>query len=137
MGFIVSINKSMLDHIFGKATYVPPTSFYVGVSSTLPSANGGNITEPTDPAYVRKLTTTADWDAATSSDPATSVNNSDIVFAPASEDWFAGAEILYVVLFTANSGGTMIAFGSFARGKAIYDLDSFTIGAGKLNVSLA
>ncbi len=136
MGFSRSVRRNLLDHLLGKSAYSPPSTFYIGVSLTLPTSGGSNITEPTDSAYERQSTNAVDWDNATDTDPALSISNTDILFAQATEDWFSGAVIPYVVIFDSLSGGNFIGFGYYARAKSVYADDILTLEAGKVQLGL-
>ena len=47
-----SANK-INDRLFGATAYTPPTTYYLGVSTTSVGANGTGATEPSDTAYAR------------------------------------------------------------------------------------
>lgn len=136
MGFSRAVRRGLLDHFFSKTSYTPPTSFYVGVSSTIPTSTGGNLTEPLDPGYSRQATLAVNWDATLDADPVVAKNNIQVAFAQATEDWFNGSPIQSVVLFDAASGGNMIAFGQYARAKSVYQDDILVMEVGKIFVSI-
>lgn len=137
MGYGRVVRRALLDHFFGKATYVPPTTFYIGVSSLQPTSIGNNVAEPwSDTAYARQLTAPADWSTATDNDPAVCSNLNPIAFSQAITDWLSGADIGYAVMYDAATGGNFLGYGAFARSKNILADDSLTIAAGKLLVSL-
>lgn len=131
-----SVRRSLLNHLFGKITYTRPTNIFVGISSTLPTSTGNNVTEPLDVAYARKSTAPADWDVATDADPAAVINNVQIDFAIATADWLSGVLLPYVVLYDAVSGGSFLGYGEFSRPKSIYIDDQMSIKAGRIIVGL-
>jgi len=137
MGLARQIRRNMLNHFFNKSTMAQATVFYVGVSLTLPTSVGGNVQEPIDPIYARKAIVSSGWAAATDADPATITNTGTVTFAQASQDWFAGQDIPYVVLYSSLTGGTFYGFGEFARPKPIYNSDIMTVQPGKLAIALS
>lgn len=137
MGLSRAIRRSLLNHFFNKASLSPATTFYVGVSLTLPTSTGQNVLEPTGGGYARQLTVPADWNTATDADPAAIVNNKIITFPQATADWYTGAEIPYVVLYSAVTGGTFYGFGEFSRPKPVYIEDILTVNPGKLAITLS
>jgi hypothetical protein len=136
MGSGRTVRRALLDHFFGKATYTPPTTFYIGLSNTQPTSLGNNVNEPADAAYDRILTAPADWSAASDADPAVSSNLNPVAFSTATVDWLGGADIGYAVMYDALTGGNFLGYGSFARSKNILVDDTLTIAAGKLLVNL-
>lgn len=74
------MNK-ILNHVFGgsgsaSASYVPLTTWYLGLSTTEIGVTGSNVTEPSDPSYARVAITNtkANWTTATSASLATSAS---------------------------------------------------------------
>lgn len=137
MGLSRAIRRSLLNHFFNKATYSPTSAFYIGVSLTLPTSVGNNVTEPTGGAYARQLTVPANWNLATDADPAAVVNNSTITFPQATADWFSGQDIPYIVIYSALTSGTFYGFGEFVRPKPVFLDDILVINPGKVAVSLS
>lgn len=123
----------LLDAQVGKTAYTLPT-IYVGLSSTVPTIAGTNVTEPSGGAYARVATTAATWAAAASG--ATS-NALAITFPAASADWLAGANLAYGVLYDAASAGTLRSFGTIAVPKSILSGDTATIAIGDLDITLS
>ena len=44
--FTTYLDDAIVNQIFGGVAYTPPANIYIGLSSTLPTVAGGNITEP-------------------------------------------------------------------------------------------
>lgn len=53
MAVTYSLSNQVMDFLFGKVTYTPPTIWYLGVSTTSIQQDGTGSTEPTDTAYAR------------------------------------------------------------------------------------
>lgn len=135
-GFVNSVRKALLDHYFGKSVLTAPT-IYVGLSSTTPTASGGNVTEPTEGGYARKATAASDWNVATSADPAELTNANNITFDAATESWAAGADLTYGILFDAPTAGNVIGYGRLEIAKKFLSGDVPQISAGNLKVQLS
>jgi len=122
--------NEILDHIFGKGTYTPPSNIYVALSTTDPTDSGSGISEPSGGSYARKSTAPADWDAAVSG---TVDNANAITFVEATGSWGA---ITHFALYDALTGGNMLAHGALTTSKIIDDGDVASFAAGDLDVSL-
>lgn len=133
MGISTYLSNKLLDHQVGKAAYTMPT-VYVALSSTLPTAGGTNITEPSGGSYARVATSAATWNTA--SGGATS-NALAITFPAATADWLSGANLAYGCLFDASSGGNFLGWGALAVPKDILSGDTATIPAGDLDITLS
>jgi len=119
----------ILDHLFGKGAYTPPT-IYVGLSTANPVDSGGGLAEPSGNSYARKVTAEGDWNAASSG----AIDNANAIeFAEASGAW---GTITHFALFDALSGDNMLAYGILAQPKPIDDGDTARFAAGDLDVSL-
>ena len=43
MPFVDTVEQALLNHILTDSTYTPPTTLYIGLSSTTPTDAGGNV----------------------------------------------------------------------------------------------
>ena len=119
----------ILDHIFGKVNYTPPT-IYVGLSTSEPLDDASGLAEPIGNAYVRVETSASDWNAATDS----SLDNAnDIIFPKATGNW---GTITHFALFDSSTGGNMLAHGALSQSKVVDSLFTAIFDAGDLNISL-
>ena len=121
--------NEILDHIFGKGSYTPPT-IYVGLSTADPTDDGSGLAEPTGNAYARVSTLAADWNVASGG---ALDNANDITFSEATGSW---GTITHFALFDAATGGNMLAHGALIASKAIGSGDTAKFAAGDLDVSL-
>jgi len=121
--------NEILDHIFGKGSYTPPT-IYVGLSTADPTDDGSGLAEPTGDAYARVSTLAANWSVASSG---ALDNANDITFPEATGSW---GTITHFALFDAATGGNMLAHGALSASKAIGSGDTAKFAAGDLDVSL-
>jgi hypothetical protein len=128
-GFSDYWENKILDHIFGKGSYTPPT-IYVGLSTADPTDDGSGLAEPSGNGYARVQTSACDWNAASNG----SLDNAgDITFAQASGSW---GTITHFALFDAATAGNMLAHGTLCQSKAIGESDTARFEAGDLDISL-
>ena len=119
----------ILDHLFGKGAYTPPT-IYVGLSTADPGDDGTGLSEPSGNGYARKVTAASDWDAASGG---AMDNANTIEFAEATGNW---GTVTHFALFDAATSGNLLAHGSLTQSKTIDDGDTARFAAGDLDVSL-
>ena len=128
-GFSDYWENKILDHIFGKGSYTPPT-IYVGLSTADPTEDGSGLAEPSGNGYAREQTSASDWNAASNG----SLDNAgNITFAQASGNW---GTITHFVLFDAATAGNMLAYGILSQSKSISESDTARFQAGDLRISL-
>jgi len=128
-GFSDYWENKILDHIFGKGSYTPPT-IYVGLSTADPTDDGTGLAEPSGNAYARVQTSTSDWNAASNG----SLDNiNDITFDLATGNW---GMITHFALFDAATAGNMLAHGALSQSKAIGESDTARFEASDLQISL-
>src|SRR5512142_2447441 len=96
--------NTILDHLFGKGSYTPPTLF-VGVSTSDPGEDGSGLQEPIGGNYARAQTAAADWDAAANGALA---NAERIDFNQATGSW---GTLTHFALFDAAAAGHLVAYG--------------------------
>ncbi len=95
------------------------TGAYVALFTVAPTATGGG-TECSGGSYARKQHLL--WNAATAAEPSVVTNNGQILFVTATGDW--GAVVAFA-LFSAVSGGTMLAYGTCSKTISSGDTASF------------
>lgn len=111
MAFSTYLADALVNEVFGGVNFVPPTTLYIGLSSTLPTVAGGNITEPTigTNGYARASATNN-----TTNFPSTSSNNKSngiaITFPTSTGAWLAAASLGYLFFSDAASGGNILGF---------------------------
>ncbi len=121
--------NEILDHLFGKGSYTPPT-IYVGLSTADPTDDASGLAEPSGGSYARVATTGADWNVASGG---AIDNTNDITFPEATGNW---GTITHFVLFDAASAGNMLAHGSVSASKTIGSGDTAKFAAGDLDITL-
>ena len=128
-GFSDYWENKILDHIFGKGSYTPPT-IYVGLSTADPTDSGSGLAEPSSNGYARVQTSASDWNAATNG----LLNNAgNITFNQATGNW---GTITHFALFDAVTAGNMLAHGELSQSKSISESDTAKFEASDLDISL-
>lgn len=121
--------NEILDHLFGKGVYTPPT-IYVGLSTADPLDTAAGLAEPSGDNYARVQTAAGDWNLAADG----AIDNANAVtFPEATGDW---GTITHFALFDAESGGNMLGHGSLTTPKPIDTDDTAEFAAEVLNVTL-
>lgn len=121
--------NKILDHLFGKGNYTPPT-IYVALSITVPTDAGGNVTEPSENGYERKATIAADWNVAVNG---LIDNANDLAFPEATGPW---GTVTHFVLYDALTGGNALAWGALGASKTIDSGETTRFAPGDLDTSL-
>ena len=128
-GFSNYWENKILDHVFGKGSYAPPT-IYVALSTADPLDDASGLSEPSGNGYARVQTSASDWSPASGG----SLNNAgDITFGAATGSW---GTITHFALFDAATGGNMLAYGALNQSKAIGGSNTPIFEAGDLDISL-
>lgn len=135
-GFTDIAEQKILDHFFTDPAWVPPATWYVGVSSTPILDDGTGATEPSGGAYARIATTAADWSAAASTAPAAKTNTANLSFPMATADWLAGVSLTYFGIWDAATVGNVYCAGPLTIARPILNGDTATFSAGLLVVRL-
>jgi hypothetical protein len=126
------LEDEILDHIFGKGAYTPPT-IYVALSTADPTDDGTGMAEPSGNGYLRVQTAAADWDPASGG----ALDNANAIEFPQASGGSWGT-ITHFALFDATKavGGNMLAHGALSASKTIADGDTARFSAGALDVTL-
>lgn len=126
--------NEILDHLFGKGSYTPPT-IYVGLSTADPLDDASGLAEPSGGSYARVQTAAADWTAAGAGDldDGELENAEPIEFVEATGEW---GTITHFALFDAETDGNMLAHGELTASKIVGTGDTARFAASSLSVSL-
>lgn len=132
MGFTDNLRDNLLDEVWGGSDYTPETDLYFGLSTTTPADDGTNVTEPTD-AYARvsKTNNLTNFPAATSGSKS---NGTDITFPEATGNW---GTVTHFTVYTAATGGTLLAFGALTTSKTIESGDTAKFAIGDMTITLS
>jgi hypothetical protein len=128
-GFADYWENKILDHIFSKGNYTPPT-IYIGLLTAEPNDDGSGLAEPSGNSYARVQTSAPDWNAAS----AGSLDNAgDITFPQATGSW---GTITHFALFDAAAGGNLLAYGTLNQSRTIDASDIVQFSSGEMDISL-
>lgn len=123
-GLSNTIENDLLAHLVGKTAWTMPSSVYVALFTTIPADDGTGGVEVTGGAYARVLTSGATWTTPSAGAITTAAL---ITFPIATAGW---GTVTSVGLYTASSGGTLLAFGSLTSSVTVLSgqAPSFAIG---------
>lgn len=107
-----------------------PSKFYLGLSSSEPSIDGSNVTEPSSSAgyYRVELTSLSEPDNGVVS------NTSDVNFSESYEDW---GVITHFVIYDSQDGGNLLMFESLSQERTVEAATIMTVKTGGLKITLA
>jgi hypothetical protein len=121
--------NEILDHLFDKGTYAPPT-IYVALSTADPGEDGSGLDEPEGGGYARAATQPSDWNSATSG----LIDNAQAIeFNPATGNW---GTMTHFALFDAATGGNLLAHGSLTQPETVNASDNALFPPSDLQVTL-
>ena len=121
--------NAVLNHLFGKGSYMPSTVF-IGLSTSNPGEDGSGLNEPSGNNYARLQTAASDWSSASNG----ALANADTIdFNEATGNW---GTLTHFALFDAASAGHLVAYGALATSKAIGSGDTVRFAPGDLLVTL-
>lgn len=123
----------ILNGMFNDPAYTPPSTRYIGLSTTTPLEDGTNFTEPSGSAYARVATTAADWDAASGGAPSTKKNGAALTFPTATGSWGTAT---HFGIFDASSGGNVKNWGALTTSKAVGNGDTASFAAQQITLQL-
>ncbi|MEN6332804.1 MAG: hypothetical protein ABFE01_01000 [Phycisphaerales bacterium] len=121
--------NAVLNHLFGKGAYTPPT-IYVALSTADPGESGSGLDEPEGGGYARVATAVGDWNGANGG---LLDNASALVFGAATGGW---GTMTHFALLDAATGGNLLAHGSLATPKTVNATDTARFSPGDLEVTL-
>ncbi len=119
------LENELLDHICN-ASYTPPATVYLGLSTADPLDTGGGLAEPSGNNYARQSIA---FDAAASR----LINQtSTVTFPQATGTW---GTLTHYAIFDGPSGGNMLAHGSLSAPKVVVSGNTPSVAAGQCDVS--
>jgi hypothetical protein len=133
MAFTQYTCDKFLDELFGKTDFTAPTTIYVALSTTTPTATGTNVTEPSGSAYARVSVTnnTTNFPSASAGSKS---NGTTITFTTATGSW---GTVTYFVLYDASTSGNCIGFGALNTAQTVVNGDTLSFAASAMTIGLA
>jgi hypothetical protein len=135
------LEKNLLDHALGTASFTSPTTVYVGLflntsGNAATNLEAGTLTDevPTagSTAYARQSITFG----AASSPGGSASNDAVITFPTATADWNTVSHVAILDSGTAGAGNVLF-YGALDSSKEILVGDTFVIQAANLTITLA
>lgn len=125
----------IMGNLFRTATGTAlPTNYYIGLSSTAPTEEGGNVTEPSSSGtgYTR-----VQLSSLTTPENGVITNSAAISFPESLADWFsASSPAQYYVIYDAQSGGNLLMYNQLTTSRVIETNTIATIKASSLYLQL-
>ena len=125
MSFSDTFETHVLNYVFTSTSLTRPTAWYLALFTTNPG-DGDSGTEVSGGGYARQSVT-----FTTSGDTAS--NSAAVEFPTATADY---GTVSYVGVYTASSGGDLIAHAQLSSAKSIETGDVFRIPSGDLDITL-
>jgi len=106
MAFTYFLDNKLLDHIFGGVNYSVPTTLYFGLSTSTPTVEGTNVTEPVGNNYSRVAITNDTTNFSLASN-GIKYNNISITYPTSTGAW---GTVTHFVIYDALTGGNFLGF---------------------------
>jgi len=132
MPFTTFIDNKALGYLFGQTVWTQAT-LYFALSTTTPTGDGSNFTEPSTGAYGRVSYTNnaAGWANPPASK--TTSNKAIIQFPTATGSW---GTVTYFGIFDASTAGNCLAYAALAASKTIGNGDTASFAVDALTITL-
>ena len=116
-------------NVYGtKKTPAIPDEYYIGLSSTAPSTDGLNVTEPASRGYQRvQLTGLSEPTAGVVTNP------TSISFPESTQSW---GTVSYFVIFDAATEGNLLMYGELEEARTVEAATIMTLRANSLTLSV-
>lgn len=125
----------IMGNVFKTATGTAlPSNYYIGLSSTAPTASGENVTEPvpTGSAYTRVRIS-----SLSAPNNGVITNTAAINFPESTASWFpASAPATHYVIYDAETGGNLLMYNQLTNPRIIETNTIATIKANSLYLQL-
>ena len=123
------INLAM-DSLFHGREVTAPTAYYIGLSTTAPTSEGGNVTEPSSGGYAR-----IHLDSLSASDAGTVSNSGIIDFGKTTGDW---GRITHAVVFDgAEADANVVWHSPLSSAQTVSAGNTLIFNVGELYFNLA
>ena len=130
MSYSDTLENELLDHWMDDGSYTASTTLHAALSTSTPSDDGSNFTEPGSNYARVDVSSDSLWDAAAAG---VKDNASAITFVQASGSW---GTVTHFGLYTASTSGTMLAFGALTASRVIDSGETAEFAAGAFDITL-
>lgn len=109
---------------------VIPTAYYLGLSTTTPTTDGGNVSEPATSKGYKRMPLAGNLSA-----PNNGVisNKENILFDESTASW---GEITHYCIFDAASGGKLLMYGALSTSRTVEANTVMVVKGGSLKLSV-
>jgi len=126
-----TLENEVLDHILKVGSYSPPGTVYLGLSTADPTDAGTGWADPTYTGYAREA---IPFGTAGTPTARRIIQNADVIFDPCTA---GSSTVSHWGLWTALSGGVLMAHGAFAVSKSIVAGNTPKVVSGEVYVELS
>jgi hypothetical protein len=127
-GFTDYTENLVLNWVFTSNAATRPTAWYVALYTVAPGETGGG-TEVSGTSYARQTVAFS----VTGTAPTTASNSAAVEFPTAGGSW---GTVVAAGIFTASTGGTLLAFANLTASKTIDTGDVLRFNTGALTITL-
>jgi len=134
MPVIITHARAILQNLFGRVSFTPVATMYIGLSTTNPGTSGTGITEPSGGSYARVAVTnnTTNW-VLDSGGAALIDNGAQIDFPESSASW---GTITHIFIADALTSGNILYYGTLSTSRAIATATTIYFPIGALDITL-
>ena len=119
----------VMGNVFGsQTTPALPTAYWLGMSSTAPTVDGTNITEPSGGAYAR-----VQLGSLSAPSDGTVTNSTEVEYAETTSDW---GTMTHFVVFDAATGGHALVYDELTKPRVVQSENQVRFKAGALSITL-
>lgn len=128
--------NQILDRAFGAQTWTPPSTLYIGLSTTTINSDGTGATEPSAGYAYSRVAVTNDksgsgWTYATSS---TLKNAAQLTFPESSGSW---GTVTYIFITDAATSGNILYYDALTPNRTVAPNTTLYFGVNNITISMA
>lgn len=110
-----------------------PTAYYLGLSTTAPSADGSNVTEVSGGSYAR-VDLTGKLSEPVGGIVANNADSGAISFPQSTANW---GNVTHFLIYNAKTGGNLLMYGALDSARDIKSGTTLTINKGDLQLRVS
>lgn len=133
MAITYTQSNKVLDFLFGNTDLVPPTNYYIGLSTTPISANGSGITEPSGGGYERISVANNKTNFTTSANGY--LNNAvQLEFPESTSDW---GTITHIFIADQSTSGNVLYYDTLTTPRQVQTQTSLIFVPNSIQIQLS
>jgi len=126
---------SMLNNTFGSVAISPPSSYYLGLSTTTISSSGSNSTEPTGGKGYARVEIPNNKSYFSYAVSGSLVNSGSIVFPTSGSSWGTITDV-FLADTSASATGNIWFYEALSSPRIVQDLTTVSFSAGAITFSM-